>query len=427
MALENTPGNDTPNVTGEGSNGGVVGTIQHFIGSMINPREQLLSEIKDSFQAATRTEGYQSQNSADASSAPNRLTAVEHQLGALAIMDGGKHTRQFAQDVDLLNQRMEPSNSLARVLPLLRLSGLDNNGHVQVVDQADGKVENLTVRDGILGPDAPLDSAVHHALFLSPKGQGRDSKLDLIAASNVEQARLGDCYFMAALQQLARKNPTAIKNMIQDNGPSRDGRHTYTVRFPGQGKQGIVVSEPTIYEVTAFGQDSQGLWTSVAEKAYRRLMGYNLQTVGNSAAWGLELLTGKKSTSTLTWNPDLTQALSSVNRNNIMATGATGNYDYKTVTDIRGNHLRIIGDHIYGIESYDAKNQTVTISNPWGYNEADKLVNPDPANVHVKDKFDPIRASDPAEPKTALTGRLATISLSDFKKTFNDFAFVQTS
>lgn len=59
-------------------------------------------------------------------------------------------------------------------------------------------------------------------LFLAPKNS---TEAD-VAANDVNQGDVGDCYFLSALGAVASKNPTFIKQHIQDN---HDG--SYTVQF----------------------------------------------------------------------------------------------------------------------------------------------------------------------------------------------------
>jgi hypothetical protein len=44
--------------------------------------------------------------------------------------------------------------------------------------------------------------------------------------TDVHQGRIGDCYFLSALGEVALQNPTAIRNMFTYNGNG-----TYTVRL----------------------------------------------------------------------------------------------------------------------------------------------------------------------------------------------------
>jgi hypothetical protein len=100
--------------------------------------------------------------------------------------------------------------------------------------------------------------------------------------NDVAQGYAADCYFLAALGQLAVQSPQTIENMFVDNG---DG--TYTVRFYNNGVADYVTvnSELPVNSQGQFvyaGYDQYGqpaivnsgtnvLWVALAEKAYAQL------------------------------------------------------------------------------------------------------------------------------------------------------------
>ena len=105
--------------------------------------------------------------------------------------------------------------------------------------------------------------------------------------ADVNQWGVYDCYLEASLAAVATQNPTAIKNMITDNG---DG--TYGVRFywNGEARYVTVDNELAVDGGTdAFHKDgfyfntappNGGIWASLVEQAYAEV-----QTQGYIANW----------------------------------------------------------------------------------------------------------------------------------------------
>ena len=80
---------------------------------------------------------------------------------------------------------------------------------------------------------------------------------------DIEQGNIGDCYFVAALSEIAAKRPEKIKEMIRDN---RDG--TCTVRFH-QYKNGLMVPfYVTVDKISSLGQAHACTWVQMIERAW---------------------------------------------------------------------------------------------------------------------------------------------------------------
>ena len=116
--------------------------------------------------------------------------------------------------------------------------------------------------------------------------------------NDINQGYLGDCYFEAAMAEVAFKNPALITNMITDNG-----NNTYGVRFfVGGQAQYVTVANMLANGGTEFNTSSNGLWASILEQAYVQAQaggnitgngtsysnyGNSFSTIGNGA-WGGE-------------------------------------------------------------------------------------------------------------------------------------------
>ncbi|MGH7295813.1 MAG: C2 family cysteine protease, partial [Polyangiaceae bacterium] len=116
-----------------------------------------------------------------------------------------------------------------------------------------------------------------------------------IAAENVVQGTLGDCFFLASLAAVARADPAAILNALVENP---DG--TYTVTLHGAGGRDVRVHLDAALPATAAGDEPFGrsltpgeLWPALYEKAYAKLCGgYAVLNRGGLPDQALAALTG---------------------------------------------------------------------------------------------------------------------------------------
>jgi hypothetical protein len=129
--------------------------------------------------------------------------------------------------------------------------------------QAEGKKRPELLVDG---PKAKYGSVKNAGLFGANGPRPED----------VDQGRLGDCFFMSVVGSLVANSPEAIRDMIKDN---RDG--TYSVRFYDNGKPVTIVIDGALplndkgKLVYARGADSDGdkkleIWVPLLEKAYAK-------------------------------------------------------------------------------------------------------------------------------------------------------------
>ncbi|HEY1381222.1 MAG TPA: C2 family cysteine protease [Gemmataceae bacterium] len=192
------------------------------------------------------------------------------------------------------------------------------------------------------------------------------------AYADVRQGQVGDCYFVAALAEIAKDSPQAIRQMFTDNG---DG--TFTVRFYHNGKTDYVTVDralPTTSAGTAeyasFGgrYDNGGneLWVALAEKAYAQLneAGWLGHAAANSYAaidggysdLAIEHVTGVSSGWKWVQNATPTDLISAANSGRYTVLGS------KQTAPGNG----VIASHGYALVGYNAATGRFTLYNPWG-------------------------------------------------------------
>jgi len=192
---------------------------------------------------------------------------------------------------------------------------------------------------------------------------------------DVDQGAADDCWVLAALAEVAAREPQFIKNMFTYDGTTVDNGATvgvYTVRFFNSAGSAVFVQVDT--ELPAGGEyydsvnndlGTQVLWVALAEKAYAvaNSLGYvpteheyqdsyAALNYGDPAA-ALQAITGQ-SASDPNINP--TQIATAWDSGQLIALGTT------TPTS-----SYIVGGHAYALVGYDASSSTpFEVFNPWG-------------------------------------------------------------
>jgi hypothetical protein len=193
------------------------------------------------------------------------------------------------------------------------------------------------------------------------------------AFRDVDQGSLGDCYFVAALAEVAQDRPQAIKDLFTDNG---DG--TFTVRFFDNGVADYVTVDrflPTdaaghaVYAGFGGGRsDSTGneLWVALAEKAYAQINEEGW--LGHAAANAYSAIDGGFSDLALkhiaggaagwTW-------ITAATANQLLAAVAAAR---PTVLGSKESNPGngVVDGHGYALVGYNAATRKFTLYNPWG-------------------------------------------------------------
>jgi calpain-15 len=139
----------------------------------------------------------------------------------------------------------------------------------------------------------PAPATAHYAPTDAPLYRGEPKGTD------VEQRRLGDCFFLSSLASLAQRRPRAIEEAI-----ARRADGTYTVRFyrkaPAGGFEPYVVdidgALPEVHGEALYARFPRGgeLWVPLLEKAYAEHLGsYKVLDRGGVSTTAMEALTGQ--------------------------------------------------------------------------------------------------------------------------------------
>lgn len=238
-----------------------------------------------------------------------------------------------------------------------------------------------------LGKDHPMAKSLDRTITFSYQHAAGAPFYNDPSADDIRQLNVNDCYWLAALGAVARKNPGTIRNMFTING---DG--TYTVRLyhdnhpeyvtvdselPVDDNGNFVFANKAIGQASFIGNE---LWVPLAEKAYAQFneSGWTGQDgtnsyngIGEAVPAGVENKDGIGDGSPATALKQIT--------NHDTSGAFTG---FSSFTDVR-NAFRdgkavvfntadhppwtdVSGDHAYMMVGYNTAHQTITLRNPEG-------------------------------------------------------------
>lgn len=220
--------------------------------------------------------------------------------------------------------------------------------------------------------------------YVAGPGDGSD-----IHPSDVSQGQLGDCYLMSGLAELAIRNPDAIKNAIHDNG---DGTYTVTFKekapfyqFWDSGYHDVKITVknefPTKDGNPVFAKpgdgtgDNREMWPMIVEKAYAQWKGGYNNIEGGFGTDIMGPLTGKESSTQggrnweewFGFDPGFDSIADKWDNGDALTTGTRGSGDKKPLFA----NGTLVGNHEYYVTNVDRKNKTITVRNPWGWNNAE--------------------------------------------------------
>jgi VCBS repeat-containing protein len=224
--------------------------------------------------------------------------------------------------------------------------------------------------------------------------------------NDINQGDLGDCYLVCGLGEVALQDPTAIENMIHDNGNG-----TYGVRFFINGQAEWVTVDSTLASSNgsqpfndAYVGSAQNMWVNLIEKAYAEIStsvdvndnisgwaGNSFSSVGDGG-WpeiSIAQITGATQltlfnvgNSDNNWTVGTASAAAPYK---ISAAGtdtdlqvfaaleaAFNAHDdvvmasYTETSDSSNGRSELMASHAFSVIGYNATNDTIELRNPWG-------------------------------------------------------------
>jgi Calpain family cysteine protease len=189
-----------------------------------------------------------------------------------------------------------------------------------------------------------------------------------ISYQDTKQGRLGDCYFIAGLAEVAFNSPSTIESMFTDNGDD-----TYTVRFYNQGTADYITvnkflpvdqSGNLVYASlgTYYENSDNELWVALAEKAYAQIneSGWIDNTnsyLGVESGWDKNVVNHITGISTASNYLNFESMVNAFNDGTLM-----GLSSYPSQV----SNTEVVPNHAYAIVDYNAYTQEFTLYNPWG-------------------------------------------------------------
>lgn len=220
-----------------------------------------------------------------------------------------------------------------------------------------------------LGPYHPAPDAGLHYVHAAGSLFGNGP-----AITDIVQGKLADCYFLAALGEVAQHAPSLLRSMFIDNG---DG--TYTVRFYHYGVPDYVTVDRLLpvrsdgtFAYANMGQSSDDggntLWVALAEKAYAQLAESGWSRGGSTGngyhgldfgweGYAIYQLTGHPVTAQGTFNDFATFST-------LVGAVKSGNMIGLDSNDATTS--QVVPNHAYVLLGYNGSTHMFTLYNPWG-------------------------------------------------------------
>lgn len=215
--------------------------------------------------------------------------------------------------------------------------------------------------------------------FARPAGDDAD-----VHPRDISQGQLGDCWFMSSLAAIANRNPDILKRNIKDlgngsyevtlyektwYGGTKEVKVTVKGDFPQNPDGSWRFAQPGAGGKTD-ADGNQKLWPMIYEKAMAQYRG-GYDKMSGWPADAMFTLTGQSSSNTtpkgILWDMSFNDFANLVD-NNAVAPSTLTDDDAKNKDIFKSGKL--VGNHAYWVQSVDRKNQTVTVRNPWGWNNA---------------------------------------------------------
>jgi len=199
---------------------------------------------------------------------------------------------------------------------------------------------------------------------------------------DVNQGQLGDCWFLSALGETAKQDPSLIEHLITANGNG-----TYSVEFQVDGQPDYVTvnSQFSTYSGNIqqwdgsrmeFASSTACLWVPLFEKALSELAEQGVATglqypagadqyyeLNSGGGEGMTLLTGQESNAyELAGNSGASLKALLRQMHNDIAAG----YDVLLGTSDQPVAGNLVADHMFAVRTVNAGTGMVALYNPWG-------------------------------------------------------------
>jgi hypothetical protein len=244
-------------------------------------------------------------------------------------------------------------------------------------------------------PDvAPDDAASVEYATQDGVGYVQGSKDEpVITDEDVNQGGLGDCYLIAGMAAVAKADPKAIADAVQDHG---DGTYTVTL-FDKDGKKVVQRLDSQVpmsggnvkyAQSENTNEDGQAeMWPQMIEKAYANMGGGYGPIEGGFPGEAVQAITGVKNERVYAGSEDEDVLLSRLNseiEDNSALTAWTRGGD-STKDDVKKlmDEYDVYANHAYSFRSVDAKTKMVSMRNPWGSSH------PKPMSIDIFKKIYP--------------------------------------
>lgn len=219
-----------------------------------------------------------------------------------------------------------------------------------------------------------VKGASYEAIKGQPFVKGSTDDKD-IAANDVTQGQLGDCYFVAALAAIAHRSPETLRQRVKDHGNG-----TYTVSFHEGGDVVVDNRFPVkggSVQFAAKGDEgaTEGaeLWVMLIEKAWAKLKGGYEEIRGNkikmSSTDAMQAITGKETREikdhAAMGDEELVQVLQDAQDQGWPVTlGVKNLTDEAEIKACRAAGLS--KNHAFAVLEVDKAGKSVKVHNPWG-------------------------------------------------------------
>ncbi len=305
-------------------------------------------------------------------SALQTLASMLNQPNGLAV---SSYVQQIADDVILGNTANAQWNGgSSNATTLGNLSATSSQTQV-----------NELIGKWFLGTDLPsLDVSGIGESNLSPTYQNLSQALFGSSGTpsylDINQGYLGDCYFVAALGEVALKDPSLIENMITANGNG-----TYSVLFYVNGQPDYVTVNGQLPVMGGGYQWANGstfefangpaAWAALVEKAFTQLneqtaaANYGGHPVGNAYEDinGGTAITLSEITDQTFNTYNLSPSESAPSLSALMSTLASdwASGDELILSTPGADNGNLVGDHMYMVTGVNLATGAISIQNPW--------------------------------------------------------------